>query len=97
MDLLRNCLDAIFQNKILEARKYIPSVTQTLKSGIVSDSLVPELVDHIMEFGVLLGSEQFDLIVKIMNSALVDEKSAMMLLPMTTIIYRVRKTTPGSY
>lgn len=93
IDLLINCLDAIFQNKILEARKYIPTVTQTLKSGIVSDSLVPELVDHIMEFGVLLGTEQFDLIVKVMNSALVDEKSAMNLLPMTTIIYR--EINPG--
>ena len=46
-----------------------------------------------MEFGVLLGTEQFDLIVKVMNSALVDEKSAMNLLPMTTIIYRVRNNT----
>lgn len=29
------------------------------------------------------------MIVKIMNSALVDEKVAMVLLPLTTIIYRV--------
>lgn len=42
-----------------------------------------------LDYGVLISSEQFDMIVKIMNSALVDEKVAMVLLPLTTIIYRV--------
>ena len=51
--------------------------------------LVPELVHRLLDFGVLLSSEQFDLVVKIMNSALVDQTSAMILLPITTIIYRV--------
>lgn len=37
LDSLRSCLDAIFENKMIEARKYIPSVTQTLKSGILSE------------------------------------------------------------
>lgn len=54
VDSLRGCLDAIFHNKFLEARKYIPSVTQSLKSGKVSVSLtlVPELVHRLMEFKV---------------------------------------------
>jgi len=43
----------------------------------------------LLDYGVLISSEQFDMIVKIMNSALVDEKVAMVLLPLTTIIYRV--------
>ena len=88
-DALKACLDAIFHSKIIEARKYVPTVTQALKNGILSDVLVPELVQWFLEFGVLLSSEQFDLIVKFMNCALVDEHSALLLLPLTTIIYRV--------
>ena len=38
---------------------------------------------------MLISSDQFDVIVKVVNSALIDEKVAMMLLPLTTIIYRV--------
>ena len=90
-DALKSCLDAIFHSKIIEARKYLPTVTQALKNGILSDVLVPELVQWFLEFGVLLSSEQFDLIVKFMNCALVDEHSALLLLPLTTIIYRVIK------
>ena len=52
-------------------------------------TLVSELVHRLLDYGVLISSEQFDMIVKIMNSALVDEKVAMVLLPLTTIIYRV--------
>ena len=89
MEILRNCLDTIFQSKIIEARKYIPSVTQSLKNGTLSIALVPELVHRLLEFGVLLSSDQFDLIVKLLNSALVDEQSAMAVLPLSTIIYRV--------
>ena len=90
-DALKSCLDAIFHSKIIEARKYVPTVTQALKNGILSDVLVPELVQWFMEFGVLLSSEQFDLIVRFMNCALVDEHSALLLLPLTTIVYRVSK------
>ena len=50
-DALKSCLDAI------EARKYVPTVIQALKNGILSDILVPELVQWCLEFGVLLSSE----------------------------------------
>ena len=67
----------------------MPSVTQALKSGILSEDLVPALVDCFLQYGVLLSSEQFDLVVKLLNSALVDQQSAMTLLPLMTVIYRV--------
>lgn len=89
LESLTSCLDALFQSKIIEARKYVPSVIQALKSGILSDVLVPSLVDRFWQYGALLSSEQFDLVVKLLNSALVDERSAVMLLPLTTVIYRV--------
>lgn len=71
-------------------------MTQALKNGILSDVLVPELVQWFLEFGVLLSSEQFDLIVKFMNCALIDEHSALLLLPLTTIIYRVSQLRSSS-
>ena len=94
LDSLTSCLDAMFQSKIIEARKYVPSVIQALKSGILSEELVPCLVDRFLQYGVLLSSEQFDLVVKLLNSALVDQQSAMMLLPLTTVIYRVSTVDP---
>lgn len=63
---------------------------QALKTGTLFNVLVPELVNQFLDFSALLSSEQFDLVVKLLNSALIDEQSAMMLLPLTTIIYRVR-------
>lgn len=96
LDSLYSCLDAMFQSKIIEARKYVPSVIQALKSGILADELVPALVDRFFEYGVLLSSEQFDLVVKLLNSALVDQQSAMMLLPLTTVIYRVGSNSINS-
>ena len=38
---------------------------------------------------MLLSSDQFDILVKIINSALTDNKSAIALLPVSTIMYRV--------
>ena len=40
--------EVLFQSKIIESRKYIPSVTQTLKSGILAEVLVPELINCIL-------------------------------------------------
>ena len=38
---------------------------------------------------MVLSSDQFDILVKIINSAISDNKSAMVLLPVSTIMYRV--------
>ena len=75
----------------MEARKYIPIVTQALKNRSLAHSLVPEMVRWLLKIGgVLLSSEQFDVVVKIMNSALVHSTTALALLPVSTIMYRVR-------
>ena len=60
-------------------------------------ALVSELVHRLLDFGVLMSSDQFDVIVKVVNSALIDEKVAMMLLPLTTIIYRVSVVAMETY
>ena len=60
-------------------------------------ALVSELVHRLLDYGVLISSDQFDVIVKVVNSALIDEKVAMMLLPLTTIIYRVSVVAMETY
>ena len=62
-----------------------------------SKALVSELVHRLLDYGVLISSDQFDVIVKVVNSALIDEKVAMMLLPLTTIIYRVSVVAMETY
>ena len=60
-------------------------------------TLVSELVHRLLDYGALMSSDQFDVIVKVVNSALIDEKVAMMLLPLTTIIYRVSVVAMETY
>ena len=39
---------------------------------------------------MVLSSDQFDILVKIINSSVTDNMTAMALLPVSTIMYRVR-------
>ena len=90
IELLRKCLDALFENKIYEARKCIPLITQSFKNDAVARLFVPELVQRLTTYGGFLGPEQFDILVKLMNSAMVQEAMAARLLPLATAFYRVR-------
>lgn len=89
LEMLRNCLDAIFRGTVLEARKYLPSVIAALGNRSISTAMYPELVCRILKFGALVSSEQYDMIAKIMNSALNDREVATVLLPLVIILYRV--------
>ena len=87
--LLKKCLDALFENKIYEARRYIPFITQSFKIDAVARLFVPELVHRLTVYGGFLGQEQFDILVKLMNSAMAHEPMAARLLPLSTAFYRV--------
>ena len=76
IESLKKCLDALFENKIYEARKYIPIITQSFKNDAVARLFVPELVHRLTAYGGFMGQEQFDILVKLMNSALVHESMA---------------------
>ena len=93
---LSRCLTAIFDNKIIEARKYLPSVTLYLKQSLLTDVFVPELVNKLLHCGGLLVSEQFELLVRLVNSAMGDENTAVAILPLLTVFYRVSKATRGN-
>ena len=54
LEALRSCLDMLFQSKVIEARKYIPMVTQALKQLSLVRSLVPELVQRVMQVSRML-------------------------------------------
>ena len=92
--LLQKCLDALFENKIYEARKYIPLITQSFKNDAVARLFVPELVQRLTTYGGFMGPEQFDILIKLMNSAMVQESMAARLLPLSTAFYRVRINPP---
>lgn len=94
IELLQNCLNALFENKIYEARKFVPLITQSFKNDAVAKFFVPELVQRLNDYGGFLGQEQFDILVKLMNSAMVHESMAARLLPLLTAFYRVRTPRP---
>lgn len=79
----------MFNSRILEARKYFPTVTMSLRQRTITDIFVPELVNRLLKNGSYLSSDQFDVLVRIVNSALTDEKIAMLLLPLTSVFYQV--------
>ena len=90
VELLHKFLDALFSSRILEARKYFPSVTMSLRQRVTTPIFVPELVNKLMRNGAYLSAEQFEVMVQLVNCALVDEKIAMQILPLTSVFYQVR-------
>ena len=89
VDSLAACLDAIFEGKILEARKYITVVILSLKQGSTTGIFVSELVERLLKYGALLSSEQFELLVRLVNSAIINEKMAMTILPLAAVFHQV--------
>ena len=89
VELLHKFLDALFSSRILEARKYFPSVTMSLRQRVTTPIFVPELVNKLMRNGAYLSAEQFEVMVQLVNCALVDEKIAMQILPLTSVFYQV--------
>ena len=91
LDVLRNCIASIFDNKIADAKKTFPAVISALKTRPARVALCEELALHRNESGrVLLEHQQFDMIVRLMNAALQDDSDmdeygiALALLPLST-------------
>ena len=89
IECLNKFLDALFNSRILEARKYFTTVTVSLRQRTITSIFVPELVNRLLKYGPYLSSEQFEVLVRIVNSALTDENIAMLLLPLTSVFYQV--------
>lgn len=94
LEVLRNCINCIFENKILDARKSFPAVLRALKSKVARLALCRELAQHVIGNKAMLEHQQFDLVVRLMNSALQDDSHmdehgvAAALLPLSTAFCR---------
>ncbi|XP_076069162.1 SET domain binding factor isoform X2 [Oratosquilla oratoria] len=94
LEVMRNCVNCIFENKISDARKTFPAVLRALKSKAARLALCQELGQHVQGNKAVLEHQQFDLVVRLMNCALQDDSPvdehgvAAALLPLSTAFCR---------
>ena len=97
LEVLRNCIASIFENKIADAKKTFPAVLSALKSRQARIALCDELAMQHAAGGssqVIVEHQQFDMIVRLMNTALQDDSDmdeygiAATLLPLSTVFGR---------
>ncbi|XP_064019793.1 myotubularin-related protein 13 isoform X7 [Pogoniulus pusillus] len=99
LEVVRNCISFIFDNKFLETEKTLPAALRALKGKAARHCLTQELGLHVKQNRAILDHQQFDYVVRMMNCALQDCSSseeysiAAALLPLTTAFYR--KLAPG--
>ncbi|KAK3103033.1 hypothetical protein FSP39_015926, partial [Pinctada imbricata] len=70
LEVLRNCITFVFENKISDARIIFPAVLRALKSRVARLAMTQELGYHIRSNRAMLEHQQFDLVVKLLNCAL---------------------------
>uniref|UniRef100_A0A3B3VMZ0 SET binding factor 1 n=1 Tax=Poecilia latipinna TaxID=48699 RepID=A0A3B3VMZ0_9TELE len=94
LEVVRNCITYIFDNKMLEAKKLMPAVLRALKGRTARVCLTQELNQHVLQNRAVLDDQQFDYIVRMMNCTLqdcshMDEHGiAAALLPLVTAFCR---------
>uniref|UniRef100_A0A8C9F521 SET binding factor 1 n=1 Tax=Pavo cristatus TaxID=9049 RepID=A0A8C9F521_PAVCR len=99
LEVVRNCISYVFENKMLEAKKLFPAVLRAMKGRAARHCLTQELNLHVQQNRAVLDHQQFDFIVRMMNCCLqdctaMDEHGiAAALLPLVTAF--CRKLSPG--
>ncbi|XP_019332356.1 myotubularin-related protein 13 isoform X2 [Alligator mississippiensis] len=94
LEVVRNCISFIFENKFLETEKTLPATLRALKGKAARQCLTRELSLHVKQNRAILDHQQFDYIVRMMNCALQDCSTseeysiAAALLTLTTAFYR---------
>ncbi|XP_019375515.1 PREDICTED: myotubularin-related protein 13 [Gavialis gangeticus] len=94
LEVVRNCISFIFENKFLETEKTLPATLRALKGKAARQCLTQELSLHVKQNRAILDHQQFDYIVRMMNCALQDCSTseeysiAAALLTLTTAFYR---------
>uniref|UniRef100_A0A7M4EBX0 SET binding factor 1 n=1 Tax=Crocodylus porosus TaxID=8502 RepID=A0A7M4EBX0_CROPO len=95
LEVVRNCISYIFENKMLEAKKLLPAVLRAMKGRSARHCLTQELNLHVQQNRAMLDHEQFNMVVRMMNCCLqdctaMDEHGiAAALLPLVTAFCRV--------
>uniref|UniRef100_A0A663M181 SET binding factor 1 n=1 Tax=Athene cunicularia TaxID=194338 RepID=A0A663M181_ATHCN len=99
LEVVRNCISYVFENKMLEAKKLFPAVLRAMKGRAARHCLTQELNLHVQQNRAVLDHQQFDFIIRMMNCCLqdctaMDEHGiAAALLPLVTAF--CRKLSPG--
>ncbi|XP_075423198.1 myotubularin-related protein 13 isoform X1 [Ascaphus truei] len=99
LEVVRNCISFIFENKILETEKTLPAALRALKGKAARQCLTEELGLHVQQNRAILNHQQFDYIVRMVNCTLQDCSSseeysiAAQLLPLASAF--CRKLSPG--
>ncbi|XP_071974942.1 myotubularin-related protein 13 isoform X4 [Engystomops pustulosus] len=94
LEVVRNCISYIFENKILETEKTLPAALRALKGKAARQCLTEELGLHVKENRTILNHQQFDYIIRMINCTLQDCSSfeeyniAAQLLPLVTAFCR---------
>ncbi|ESO95293.1 hypothetical protein LOTGIDRAFT_232003 [Lottia gigantea] len=94
LEVLRNCINYIFENRISDARIIFPAVLRALKSKVTRLAMTQELSYHVLSNRAMLEHQQFDLVVKLLNCALQNDSSmdehgvAASILPLATAFCR---------
>ncbi|XP_048241880.1 myotubularin-related protein 13-like isoform X3 [Haliotis rufescens] len=94
LEVLRNCVNFIFENKISDARIIFPAVLRALKSRVARLALTQELNYHVQSNRAMLENQQFDLVVKLLNCALQNDSNldesgvAAAMVPLVTAFCR---------
>ncbi|KAE8606245.1 hypothetical protein XENTR_v10010644 [Xenopus tropicalis] len=94
LEVVRNCIMHIFENKILETEKTLPAALRALKGKAARQCLTEELGLHVQQNRAVLNHQQFDYIVRMMNCTLQDCSGseeytiAAQLLPLATAFCR---------
>ncbi|XP_055509185.1 myotubularin-related protein 5 isoform X4 [Leucoraja erinacea] len=94
LEVVRNCITYIFENKLLEAKKLLPAMLRALKGRAARQCLTQELNLHVLQNRAVLDHQQFDYVVRMMNCALQDctpldeHLVAATLLPLVTAFCR---------
>ncbi|KAJ7420180.1 myotubularin-related protein 13 isoform X4 [Willisornis vidua] len=70
LEVVRNCISFIFENKFLETEKTLPAALRALKGKAARHCLTQELGQHVKQNRAILDHQQFDYIVRMMNCAL---------------------------
>ncbi|KFO62246.1 Myotubularin-related protein 5, partial [Corvus brachyrhynchos] len=99
LEVVRNCISYVFENKMLEAKKLFPAVLRAMKGRAARHCLTQELHLHVQQNRAVLDHQQFDFVIRMMNCCLqdctaMDEHGiAAALLPLVTAF--CRKLSPG--
>lgn len=64
LEVLKTCVNCIFENKIADARKSFPAVMRTLKQRDARLTLCRELARTVQGNKAMLDHQQFDLVIK---------------------------------